>query len=142
MQESDAISQVNYAILQSSRIIVIVGRFSFALADSRGRPPGVQILSFSCSFRQTKLKNNSTFVSCFPLGKILDPPVISLICSLLHKWLTSHFSAFTCIYPGRLQYPSTHSPITLFPEPNSNTVTMQVQASINEFPENIIVFVN
>ena len=37
---------------------------------------GVQILSFSCSSRQKKLKNNSTFGSWrTPLGKILDPPL-------------------------------------------------------------------
>ena len=41
--------------------------------------------------------------------------------------------------PGHLYYPWTHSPITFFPELNSNTVTMRGQASINEFPENIMV---
>ena len=46
--------------------------------QGRAPPPGgVQILSFSCSFREKKLKNNSTFGSWrTSLGKILDPPLI------------------------------------------------------------------
>ena len=49
---------------------------TLSLADPRGKggardaPPGVKILSFSCSFGQKKLKNNSTFGSCrTPSGK-------------------------------------------------------------------------
>ena len=50
------------------------------LATPRGasgtRPRGVQILSFSCSFRQKNLENNSTFGSWRTLlRKILDPPL-------------------------------------------------------------------
>ena len=57
---------------------------SLTLADPRaapGIPPGVQILSFSCSFRQKYLKNNSTFGSWRtpPPGKILDPPLLEVL---------------------------------------------------------------
>ena len=52
-------------------------------------PPMVQILSFSCSFWQKKLKNNSTFGS----WRILDPPLclhlrlVELLLLWLHAWL-------------------------------------------------------
>ena len=52
----------------------------YTLADLRGAPgtpPGVQILSFSCSFRQKNLQNNPNLgIGAPPLGKILDPPQV------------------------------------------------------------------
>ena len=60
--------------------------------QERAPPLGVQILSFSCSFRQKKLKNNSTFGSWrTPLGKILDPPLVptsSRVCCDLYDDIT------------------------------------------------------
>ena len=54
-------------------------------------PPGVQILSFSCSFRQKKLKNKSTFGSWRnPLRKILDPPLGCANIILRHMFLKLH----------------------------------------------------
>ena len=38
-------------------------------------PLGLQILSFSCSFRQKNLQKNSNLGVGAPLGKILDPPL-------------------------------------------------------------------
>ena len=49
--------------------------------------PPVHILSFSCSFQQKNMQNNSTFGSwCIPLRKILDPPLMLILNNSLLYW--------------------------------------------------------
>ena len=56
-----------------------VALISLSLADLRGAPgtraPGVQIFSFSCSFRQKICIIIPSWELANPLGKILDPPL-------------------------------------------------------------------
>ena len=42
---------------------------------AKDAPTGVQILSFSCSFRQKNCKIIPIWKLAHPLGKILDPPL-------------------------------------------------------------------
>ena len=47
--------------------------------QGRAPPPGVQILSFSCSFRQKVEKIIPLWELAPPLRKILDPPLLCLL---------------------------------------------------------------
>ena len=69
-------------IFGPTRINVNFQEKSLAIGGSKGGArnapsPGVQILSFSCSFWRKKCKIISIWELAHPLGKILDPPLLA-----------------------------------------------------------------
>ena len=77
---------LSHVFMKNKYCVLIIQYFSFSIIISiggseggaRDAPPGVQILSFSCSFWQKIYKIIPIWELAHPLGKILDPPLISM----------------------------------------------------------------